>query len=80
MNKSDIRDGVREIVATVLSLPEEQVSPDADFYGVLGGDSLQKLEVVAFVEARFHCRLTHEQAATSETVEALTDQVATHVL
>ncbi|WP_371618414.1 acyl carrier protein [Streptomyces sp. NBC_00454] len=79
MNESDIRSGVREIVAIVLSLPQEEVRRSAHFYNDLGGDSLQKLEVIAYVESRFGCRLTNEQAATSDTVEDLTHQVALHV-
>lgn len=79
MNESDIRSGVREIVASVLSLPEEEVPQGAHFYDDLCGDSLQKLEIIAYVESRFGCRLTNEQAATSDTVEDLTRQVALHV-
>ncbi|MEV7417381.1 acyl carrier protein [Streptomyces sp. NPDC089919] len=79
MNESDIKVGVREIVAGVLSLPEDQVEWDADFYDELGGDSLQKLEVIAYVEDRFRVRLTHDQAANSDTVNALTHEVALNV-
>lgn len=79
MNESDIRAAVGEVVAGVLTLPSEQVSPQAHFYDDLGGDSLQKLEVIAHIEARFNCRLTDEQAATSDTVEELSRQVTPHV-
>lgn len=76
MNESDIRSGVREIIASVLSMPEDEVPQSAHFYDDLGGDSLQKLEVIAYVESRFSCRLTNEQAATSDTVDDFTRQVA----
>ncbi|MFG2723186.1 acyl carrier protein [Streptomyces sp. NPDC048416] len=79
MNESDIRSGVREIVASVLSLPAEHVPPGAHFYDDLGGDSLQKLEVIAYVESRFGCRLTNEQAAAGDTVDALVQGVALNV-
>ncbi|MER5541026.1 acyl carrier protein [Streptomyces sp. NPDC002586] len=79
MNESDIRSGVREIVASILTLPVEHVAPGAHFYDHLGGDSLQKLEVIAHIEARFSCRLTDEQAVSSDTVDALAAQVARHV-
>lgn len=79
MNHNDIVTAVSEVVADVLTLPRERVSPNAHFYDDLGGDSLQKLEVIAHLEARFNCRLTNEQAATSDTADALSRQVAQHV-
>lgn len=79
MNESNIPAAVSEIVAGVLTMPSAQVPPQAHFYDDLGGDSLQKLEVIAHIEARFGCRLTDEQAALSHTVEDLSRQVAQHV-
>ena len=51
MNRPDVLNGVGEIVAQVLTVPLDQVTPTADFYEELGGDSLQKLEVIAHIEA-----------------------------
>ncbi|MGH3381714.1 MAG: acyl carrier protein [Actinoallomurus sp.] len=79
MNEPDVTTAVRDVVASVLSLPADQVTPHAHFYDELGGDSLQKLEVIAHIESHFDCRLSDEEAATSDTVEALASQVAQHV-
>jgi acyl carrier protein len=79
MNESEIRVTVSEIVASVLTIPSEKVSARAHFYDELGGDSLQKLEVIARLEAQFSCRLTDEEAAASDTVEQLALQVAQYV-
>ncbi|MFF2655046.1 acyl carrier protein [Streptomyces sp. NPDC058045] len=79
MKHNDIVTVVRDVVARILIMPSEQVSPSALFYEDLGGDSLQKLEVIASVEARFDCRLTNEEAATSNSVEDLARHVAQHV-
>lgn len=79
MNESQIKVAVSEIVASVLTLPNEKVPPRAHFYDELGGDSLQKLEVIARLEAQFSCRLTDEEAAASDTVEDLALQVAQYV-
>lgn len=79
MSETDIRQAVTEVVADILTLPGEQVPPHAHFYDELGGDSLQKLEVIARLEATFGFRFTDEQAATSDTVEDLSRQVAAHV-
>lgn len=80
MNELDITAGVSEIVAQVLALPVDQVSPQDHFYDKLGGDSLQKLEIVAHIEARFGCSLDAEQVASSDTVEELAQQAALSVL
>ena len=79
MNESEITAAVSEVVAGVLSLPLDQVTPAANFYEELGGDSLQKLEVIAHIEAKFDVRLTDEQAAASETVEEFASQVVQYV-
>lgn len=78
MDESTVTTAVRDVVASVLSIPADQVTPHAHFYDELGGDSLQKLEVIAHIEARFDCRLSDEEAATSDTVEALAARVARH--
>jgi acyl carrier protein len=75
MNKTDVRSGISDIVAQVLTLPADQVPDSADFYDDLDGDSLQKLEVIARIEATFGCALGDEQAASSNTVAELTRQV-----
>lgn len=79
MNESEIRSAVKEVIAGILALPSDQIASDANFYDELGGDSMQKLEVIAHIEARFNCRLTDVQAAEGDTVEELTHQVAQHV-
>lgn len=79
MSETDIRQAVTEVVADILTLPGEQVLPCAHFYDELGGDSLQKLEVIARLEVRFGVRFTDEQAAASDTVEDLSRQVAAYV-
>ncbi len=73
-----VRAGIREVVARVLTMPVEEVDDDADFYEDLGGDSLQKLEVITRVEGMFGCRFTDEQAAASNNVDELTHRVVEH--
>ncbi|GHE12680.1 acyl carrier protein [Streptomyces alanosinicus] len=70
VHSTDVRTAITEIFATVLSLPGDQVTGSAHFYDDLGGDSLQKLEVVAHLEAAFDCRLSNEEAAENDTVDA----------
>ncbi|MCZ7416010.1 MULTISPECIES: acyl carrier protein [unclassified Streptomyces] len=78
MNENEIRAAVSEVIADVLTLPRDGVTPQAHFYDDLGGDSMQKLEVIAHLEARFNIRFTDEEAAAGDTVEALSLQVVRH--
>lgn len=73
-----VRAGIHEVVAQVLTMPVAEIGADADFYDDLGGDSLQKLEVITRVESMFCRRFTDEQAAASNTVDELTRQVLRH--
>ncbi|QKW07489.1 hypothetical protein HUT18_14955 [Streptomyces sp. NA04227] len=77
MDESEITYGVREVIAQVLSLSVDEVSPTAHFYDELAGDSLQKLEAIAFIEAKFNVQLTNEEAA-GETVGDLVRSVVGH--
>ena len=44
---------VQEIVASVLGVDEEQVTPDASFQTDLGADSLDVVEVIIALEQEF---------------------------
>ncbi|MFE6775500.1 acyl carrier protein [Streptomyces sp. NPDC057702] len=79
MNESDIRHAVREVIARVLATSPELVPGDADLYDDLGADSLNKLEVIAHVEAHFDCRLTDDEAALGNSVNTLARYVGGHV-
>jgi acyl carrier protein len=60
-----MRDRLREIVASVLEVEEEDVEPGALFYEDLGMSSLEKVEIVVTIEREFG-------ALSAEEAEALT--------
>jgi acyl carrier protein len=57
------RDRLREIVASVLEVEKEAITPGAQFYEELGMSSLEKVEVVVAVEREFGALSAQEAAA-----------------
>ena len=53
--------------SAVLSVPVQDISREMDFYD-LGGDSLQKLELIARLEERFAIKLADGEVADLGTV------------
>lgn len=73
--ESEIRDAIRKEFAKLLALSPETVSDDADFYQELGGESLEKLEVVAWIEENYAIKVSDSDAGKANTVAALASLV-----
>ena len=58
-----IREKVRATFANVLEVEIDEVTDYASFYEDLGGDSLQKLDLVVALEDEFSVKLTDEEVA-----------------
>ena len=58
---------VHEEFSAVLSVPMQEIGRETDFYD-LGGDSLQKLELIARLEERFAVKLADGEIADLGTV------------
>jgi acyl carrier protein len=72
---SAIDNAIREEFAKLLAVPPESVPDDADLYADLGGDSLEKLEVVAWIEENFAIKVSDSDAAEANTIAALASLV-----
>ncbi len=82
---TDLREQIRDIVATILEVDIERISPTTHFWDELEADSLQGIEILSALERRFH--ITIEQGAladmrdvqsTSEVVTAIMKAAASH--
>lgn len=56
----DLREEIREIIATILEVDVERISPTTHFWDELEADSLQGIEILSALERRFH--ITIEQS------------------
>ena len=66
---------VREIVANVLGVDEEQVTPDASFQTDLGADSLDVVEVIIALEQEFSIDIPDERAEQIVTIQNAIDSI-----
>lgn len=82
---TDLRAEIRDIVAAILEVDIERISPTTHFWDELEADSLQGIEILSALERRFH--ITIEQSAladmrdvqsTSEVVAAIMKAAAPH--
>ena len=64
---------VREIVANVLGVDEDQVVPTASFQTDLGADSLDVVEVIIALEQEFSIDIPDERAEQIMTIQHAVD-------
>lgn len=50
----DLQKEIQELVAQIIQIPAEEITPEASFFDVYGMDSLKALEILAEVENRYH--------------------------
>jgi acyl carrier protein len=53
MTQDEIRHEVNQIVTEIFELDDDELKGEADFHAALGGDSIQKLELILALEKRF---------------------------
>ncbi len=66
---------VREIVANVLGVDEDQVVPTASFQTDLGADSLDVVEVIIALEQEFSIDIPDERAEQIRTIQHAVDSI-----
>lgn len=81
----DLREEIREIVATILEVDVERISPTSHFRNELEADSLQGIEILSALERRFNITIELSLLAdmpdvqsTYEVVTALMKPVQPH--
>jgi acyl carrier protein len=75
MNKEEIFDKVRKIVAEQLTVEPEKVTPQASFANDLGADSLDTVELVMALEEEFDIEIPDEAAEKITTVQEAVDYI-----
>lgn len=58
----EIETQVRRIIADVLELGEQDISPEARFSDELGADSLHKVEIIMALENAFNLEIPEDDA------------------
>ena len=57
---NNIEKEIRELVAEILEIDEEKITPNARFVEELGMDSMMALEILASVEKKYKIRIPEE--------------------
>jgi len=69
MEKVDIGERVKSVVAKVLKMNISEIADGANFVFDLGADSMQSLELVAGFEEEFGIEMDEDKALRIQTVE-----------
>jgi acyl carrier protein len=70
MTDEDIKQIVLEKVIEIFELEPDEIEDNASFSDNLGGDSVQKLELIAALEQHFNIYYTGDDAANIDTVNS----------
>jgi len=79
MERDELLNKIKTIVADKLSIGEDQVTEEASFIDDLGADSLDTVELVIALEDEFDLDIPDEQAEKLTTVGKAIDYVLTNV-
>ena len=79
MERNELLQKVKEIVADKLSISADQVTEDASFIDDLGADSLDTVELVMALEDEFDLDIPDEDAEKLTTVGKAIDYVLGHL-
>lgn len=64
-----VRD-IRTIIAEILEIDEDKITPDANFLEELGMDSMMALEILASVEKKYKIKIPEEYLAKITTLKS----------
>ena len=79
MEKDELLQKIKEIVADKLSISEDQVTEEASFIDDLGADSLDTVELVMALEDEFDMDIPDEDAEKLTTVGKAIEYVLGHL-
>jgi acyl carrier protein len=67
---------LREIVAEVLEIDEDELRDDGDFVEEYDADSLRAIEILARIEKKYHIDIPQSELARMRNLAAVQDVVA----
>ncbi len=79
MEREEILKRVKNVIANVLKINEEEIQPESNFVFDLGADSQQSLELVAAFEEEFDIDMEEDAALEVQDVNGAVDFLSNYV-
>ena len=79
MEKEEIKQRIKKVVAKVLKIDEWEIADDANFIFDLGADSMQSMLLIAAFEEEFDIEMDVEKAQEVQTIEGAVEFIADYL-
>ena len=66
---------MQDIIAEVMNVPKEDITPDTKFVDDLGADSLDIFQIIMGIEEEFDIEINNDDAEKIVTVQDVVDQI-----
>ena len=79
MEREDIRNKAKKVIAKVLEIDESEISDNANFSFDLGASSFQSLRLVAGFQEEFNIEMDEEKSLEVQTVSEAVDFISAYI-
>jgi len=79
MEKEEIKNRVKKVIAKVLEINESEISGNANFSFDLGASSLQSIRLVASFQEEFNIEMDEEKSLEVQTVSEAVDFINSYI-
>ncbi len=79
MSPEELEQRIRKVVAAVLRVDAESITPEQSFTEDLGAESVQSVELVAAFEEEFDIEMDEDEALSVETVGGAIEYIGGYV-
>ncbi len=79
MNREEIKNRVKRVIAKVLEIDESEILDNANFSFDLGASSLQSIRLVAGFQEEFNIEMDEEKSLEVQTVSEAVDFISTYL-
>jgi acyl carrier protein len=79
MERENIKERIKNVVANVLKVDEGEISDDANFIFDLGADSMQSMLLIAAFEEEFGIEMDVAKAQEVQTIGGAVDFIAGYI-
>ncbi|MGD0754075.1 MAG: acyl carrier protein [Bacteroidales bacterium] len=79
MEREEIKNRVKKVIAKVLEINESEISDNANFSFDLGASSFQSIRLVAGFQEEFNIEMDEEKSLEVQTVSEAVDFINTYI-